>query len=216
MIDPERLEIKWHVPNDEETSCAISLFKNAVESKLERIKSLIQTDSSTSHQKRSSADWTDELRESLKFLVSSLLASIPLYQRCPHPQAWEVNDWETKKVPQMPPSADGMDLDPVDADEEDAGDDDDDDDANSDAITGRAHKYADGFIGRPLPTESVEVLIAMYKSIGGVLQNVARYLNKYRPDDMQAFIELSTVRIQIYITKRRLFIPGYTLREWRR
>jgi len=155
---------------------------------------LIQVDSSTSDQKRLSSDWTDELRESLKFLVSALLASIPLYQRCPPPEEWEVSDGEIRKAPQMSPSADGMDLDPLDAEEEDAGDDDEDDDVNSDAITGRAHKYADGFMSRPLNSESIEVLTAMYKSIGRVLQDVSRYLNQYRPDDMQAFMELSTVR----------------------
>jgi hypothetical protein len=164
-----------------------------VESKLDRIKELIKTDSSTGNQKKSSADWTDELRESLKYLVSALLASIPLYQRCPAPEEWEVSDWEIKKVPQAPSSTEVMDLDQVDAEEEDAGDDDEDDDSSSDAVTGRAHKYADGLVSRPLNSEQTELLMKLYKGIGGVLQSVALYLNEHRPDDMQAFIELSTV-----------------------
>lgn len=193
ITDPERLDSKWHIPNEEETNCAISLFSHAVESKLDRIKELIQADPSTSNHKKSSADWTDELRESLKYLVSALLASIPLYQRCPPPQEWEVSEREVKKAPHPPPSADVMDLDQPDVEEEDAGDDDEDDDSSSDAVTGRAHKYADGLISRPLNDEQTELLQKMYKGIGGVLQSVALYLNQHRPDDMQAFIELSAV-----------------------
>ena len=31
ITDPENLDIKWHVPTDEETQCAIELFEFATE-----------------------------------------------------------------------------------------------------------------------------------------------------------------------------------------
>jgi hypothetical protein len=169
-------------------------------SKSDRIKDLMQAGASTSNPKKSSADWTDELRESLRYLVSALLASIPLYQRCPPPHEWkESGGPEENKPRELPAINDVMDLDQADAEEEDAGDDEEDDDSSTDAVSGRAHKYADGFVSRPLNTEQTELLVKLYKGIGGVLQKVALYLKEHRPDDMQAFIELSTVYLNLVL-----------------
>jgi hypothetical protein len=142
----------------------------------------------TNEQKKSSADWTDELRESLKYLVSSVLSSIPLYQRCPRPEEWDV---KREEVPQAPSPVDSIDQ--PDIEEDEAGEDDDDDDPDADAATGRSHKYVDGLINRPLSPEQTELLMSIYKNIGSTLFDVSQYLWQNRPNDMQAFIELSTV-----------------------
>ena len=115
----EKLDVKWHVPSEEETECAIDLFRSAAEYKLDRIKELLaNVEAPTSEQKKSLADWSDDIRESLKYLVSSMLSSIPLYQRCPRPEEWDV---KREGVPQAPSPVDSMDVDQPDIEEDEAG-----------------------------------------------------------------------------------------------
>ena len=191
----EKLDVKWHVPSEEETECAIDLFRSAAEYKLDRIKELLaNVEAPTSEQKKSLADWSDDIRESLKYLVSSMLSSIPLYQRCPRPEEWDV---KREGVPQAPSPVDSMDVDQPDIEEDEAGEDDDDDDPDADAATGRSHKYVDGLINRPLTPEQTELLMNIYKEIGITLLDVAQYLWSRRPNDLQSFIELSTVYLPV-------------------
>ena len=75
--------------------------------------------------------------------------------------------------------------------EDDAADEDDDDD---DAGMGRSQKYVDGLINRPLLPEQTELLKYIYKRIGKTLLDIAKCLWEKRQDDMQAFIEVSTVQ----------------------
>jgi hypothetical protein len=191
----EKLDVKWHVPSEEETECAIDLFKSAAEYKLGRIKELLaNVEAPTSEQKRSLADWSDDIRECLKYLVSSMLSSIPLYQRCPRPEEWDV---KREGVPQAHSPVDSMDVDQPDIEEDEAGEDDDDDDPDADAATGRSHKYVDGLINRPLTPEQTELLMNIYKEIGITLLDVAQYLWSRRPNALQSFIELSTVYLPV-------------------
>ena len=83
-----------------------------------------------------------------------------------------------------------MDVDSPDIEDDAAEEDDDDDDAG----TGRSQKYVDGLINRPLTPEQTELLKSIYKRIGMTLLDVTKYLWEKRQDDMQAFIEVSTVR----------------------
>jgi hypothetical protein len=208
----EKLHVKWHVPSDEETECAIDLFKSAAEYKLGRIKELLtKIEAPTTEQKKASADWADDLRESLKYLVSSMLSSIPLYQRCPRPEEWDVKREEVA-VLQAPSPVDPMEVDQPDIEEDEAGEDDDDDDPDADAATGRSHKYVDGLINRPLTTEQTELLKYIYKNIGTALFDVAQYLWSHRPNDMQSFIELSTVYLPVYLANGRQYIVGCILK----
>lgn len=98
-------------------------------------------------------------------------------------------------TPEEFPQAVGTSSEPSTVDspdiEDDAADDDDDDD---DAGMGRSQKYVDGLINRPLNAEQTELLKSIYKRIGMTLLDIARHLWEKRQDDMQAFIEVSTVQ----------------------
>jgi Proteasome-substrate-size regulator, mid region len=190
VIDPENLDIKWHVPTDEETQCAIQLFRSATEFSLNTINTLLSMDSPNGDQKKLSADWTDEVRQALKYLVAALVASIPLYQRCPPPEEWEAT---YEEMPQAIPTVpDAMDVDFPDIEDE-AGEDDDEEDVDADAASGRSHKYVDGLINRSLTPEQTELLKHIYKKVGMTFLDLTRHLWAHRKDDMQAFIEVSTV-----------------------
>jgi hypothetical protein len=190
VIDPENLDIKWHVPTDEETQCALQLFKFAAELSLDSINLLLKNDSQNGDQKKSSADWTDEMRQSLKYLVASLVASIPLFRRCPPPEEWEVT---FEEMPQAVPTVSSpMDVDSPDIEDE-AGEDDDEEDSDTDAASGRLQKYEDGLINRPLTPEQIESLKHIYKRVGMTLLDLIRHLWTHRKDDVQSFIEASTV-----------------------
>jgi hypothetical protein len=183
------LDVKWHLPNDEETACAIELYKAATDFQLDKINDLLDVEPPNKDQKKSSGDWTDELRQSLKYIVTALVAVIPLYQRCPPPEEWEVTPEELPKAAGMCSESMGMNSPDI---EDDAPEEDDDDD--DDAGTGQSQKYADGLINRPLAPEQTELLKSIYKRIGITLLDVAKHLWEKRQDDMQAFIEVSTVR----------------------
>ncbi|HMD14654.1 MAG TPA: hypothetical protein VKI62_08520, partial [Bacteroidota bacterium] len=187
ITDPEKLDIKWHVPDEEETQCAIELYRTAVEFQLNIIDELLVLDPTSTEQKKPSVDWTDELRQALKYIVNALVASIPLYQRCPRPEEWEVIQEGTPTTAGASP--DLIDIDSPDIEEDAAEDDEDDDDAG----TGRSQKYVDGFINRPLNPEQTELLKSLYKRTGVTLLDASKYLWAKRKDDMQAFIEVSTV-----------------------
>jgi hypothetical protein len=194
LTDYENLDVKWHIPSDEETECAIELFKTAANSKLQRIRELIASPEDGQVVKVS-GDWTDELRESLKYLVSAMLAAIPLYQRCSPPEEWEVKPSDVPDIPaplEMIESEDElMDVDQPDVEDDEGNDDDDEDFSDADAAAGRSQKYADGFINRPLKREEHEILSSIYIDIGCMLSSLHKYLWANRQDDMQAFIELS-------------------------
>jgi len=207
-MDPEKLDIRWHLPNDEETACAIELYKAATDFQLGKINDLLNVEPPSKDQKKSSGDWTDELRQSLKYIVTALVAVIPLYQRCPPPEEWEA-------TPEELPEAVGTFPEPMDIDspdiEDDAAEEDDDDD---DAGTGRSQKYSDGLINRPLAPEQTRLLKSIYKRIGMTLLDLTKYLWGKRSDDMQAFIEVSTVIHLFKSAESRLFIHGYIPKEW--
>ena len=140
-MDPEKLEINWHVPTDEETQCAIELYQTALEFQLNILDDLLNIKPQSADQKKSDADWTDEFRQALKYIVTALVASIPLYQRCPPPEEWEVTHEEMPNAVGTFPDA--MDMDSPDIEDDDAaGDDEEDDDTGA----GRAQKYADGLV----------------------------------------------------------------------
>jgi hypothetical protein len=198
LTDYENLTVEWHVPSDDETACAISLFKTAADSRLQQINDLISpTSSDDEDAKKSSADWTDELRECLKYLVSAMLASIPLYQRCSPPEEWDLNPRDAPDIKPPPEmmdvEEDFSDADQPDVEEEDAVEEDEDEDfSDSDSATGRSQKYADGFINRPLSPEQAEILRIVYVDIGSMLSLLVKYLWLNRKDDMQSFVEVTT------------------------
>lgn len=202
ITDPEKLDIKWHLPNDEETQCAIELYRTAVEFQLNIIDELLNVEPAGAEQKKSSADWTDELRQALKYIVTALVASIPLYQRCPPPEEWEVTHEEMPAA--VPTFPEAMDVDSPDIEDDAAEDDEEDDDSG----TGRSQKYVDGFINRPLNPEQTDLLKSLYKRIGMALLDASRYLWGNRRDDMQAFIEVSTVHYPVNFTYVRLSTHG--------
>jgi len=207
-MDPEKLDVKWHVPTDEETQCAIELYQTAVEFQLNILDELLNVEPPVD-QKKSDADWTDEFRQALKYIVTALVASTPLYQRCPPPQEWEVTHEEMPNAVGTFPDA--VDIDSPDIEDDDAaGDDEEDDDAGA----GRAQTYADGLIDRRLTPEQTELLKSLYMKIGRTLLDASRYLWEKRRDDMSTFIEVSTVYCQVNLTYIRPFILGYILREW--
>ena len=187
LTDPENLNIKWHVPSDQETESAIQIYKQATDFQLNRIDKLLNDE-----QERNLPDWTDELRQCLKYLVNALLASATLYLRIPPPDEWEVSREEC-------PSAsanedDEMDIDSPEAIEDEPGEDDDDDDVEGDDEgAGRSQKYVDGYNSRPLTDEQAALLKSIYQRIGMVLLDLTRYLKNNRKDDYHAFIEISTV-----------------------
>src|SRR5579862_4119204 len=197
LTDYENLNVEWHVPSDDETACAISLFKTAADSRLQQINDLISpTSSDDEDAKKSSADWTDELRECLKYLVSAMLASIPLYQRCSPPEEWDLNPRDAPDIKPPPEmmdvEEDFSDADQPDVEEEDAVEEDEDEDfSDSDSATGRSQKYADGFINRPLSPEQAEILRIVYVDIGSMLSLLVKYLWLNRKDDMQSFVEVT-------------------------
>lgn len=190
VIDPENLDIKWHVPTDEEAQCAIQLFEFATEFSINTINALLSTDSLNGDNKKSSADWTDEARQALKYLVAALVSSIPLYQRCSPPEEWEATCEEMPQAVLTAPEATDVDTPDI---EEEAGDEEDEEDGDSDAASGRSQKYVDGLINRPLKPEQTEALKHIYKRIGMTLLDLARHLWANRKDDVQTFIEASTV-----------------------
>lgn len=144
-------------------------------------------------------DWTDQLREALKYLVSAMLAAIPLYQRCPPPEEWNVQPEDLPQMVSTRKEADtddeAMDVDQPDVEEEEGGEDEDEDfaDGDGDASTGRSQKYVDGFINRPLTPEQTDLLKMIYNDIGVLLHQLGVFLMNHRSDDMQAAIELSAI-----------------------
>lgn len=188
MTDPEKLEVKWHVPSDEETESAIEIYKIATEFQLGRIDELLNDE-----QKRNLPDWTDELRQCLKYIVNSLLASATLYHRLPPPDEWEVSREECPSAT-TPEETDNMDIDSPSVIEDEAGEEDDDDEADGDDEgAGRSQKYVDGYNDRPLTDEQAALLKSIYQRIGMVLLDLIRHLKNNRKDDYHAFIEISTV-----------------------
>jgi len=217
-IDPDKLDIKWHVPSDDETAVAIDLYRTAVEYHLGIIDDLLQIEPPGSDQKKSSSDWTDTLRQSLKYIVTALISSTPLYQRIPPPEEWEVSRDE---MPVLPPDTTEdltMDIDSPDIVEDDAAvEDEEEEEEDFDGNIGRSQKYADGLIDQPLGAEQSQLLQSLYKRIGKTLYEVASHLWNKRKDDMQAFIELSAVQAP-QISNRgdgRIFWLGCILRDWR-
>jgi hypothetical protein len=175
LVDADKLDVKWHVPNDEETEMAIQVFDDAAKYGLEWVQKMLD-------EEEPGPSWTDELRQSLKYLLAAMLGSVPLFQRCP-PQ----HDWVVER-PVEPELAEPMSVDSEEEEEEEEEDDDDD------AASGPANQtYIDGYINQPLNPKQVNLMQANYIAIGLALKNVAGYLWENRPDDMQAFIELSTV-----------------------
>lgn len=186
ITDAEKLDVKWHTPSDEETFFAIEIYKMATEFQLNRIDELLNNE-----QKRNMPDWTDELRQCLKYLVNALLASATLYQRLPPPEEWEVSCEECPSA--VTPEVEDLDPDSPDTMEDEAGDDEDEDDTDGDdAEAGRSQKYVDGFNNRPLTSEQAALLKSIYQRIGMVLLDLTRYLKNNRKDDYHAFIEIST------------------------
>jgi len=174
---------------------AIELYRAAVEYHLAIIHDLLQIETPSSDQKKSSSDWTDTLRQSLKYLVTTLISSTPLYQRIPPPEGWEVSRDEMPASP--PDTAEDlpMDLDSPDIIEDDAAmEDEEEEEEDFDDNIGRSQKYADGLIDQPLSAEQSQLLQSLYKRIGKTLYELASHLWKNRKDDMQAFIELSAVQ----------------------
>ena len=188
ITEPEKLNIKWHLPNEEETACALELYKAATDFQLGKIDRLLEVEPPPKEQKKSSADWTDNLRQSLKYIVTAFVAVIPLYQRCPPPEEWGVTHEELPEA--VGTHAEHVAADSPDVEDDTAEDDDDDDDAG----TGRSQKYVDGMFNRPLTPEQTEILKSIYKRIGITLLRVVRYLWAKRKDDMSSFIEVSTVQ----------------------
>jgi proteasome activator subunit 4 len=187
LTDPEKLDVKWHVPSDGETKSAIAIYKMATEFQLNRIDELLNDE-----QKRSLPDWTDELRQCLKYIVNALLASATLYHRLPPPDEWEVTREELPSA--TTEEIDDMDVDSPDVIEDECGEEDDDDETDGDDEgAGRSQKYVDGYNNRPLTSEQVALLKSIYQRIGMVLLDLSRYLKNNRKDDYHAFIEISTV-----------------------
>src|SRR5271170_2475682 len=187
LTDPEKLDVKWHVPSDEETDSAIEIYKMATEFQLNRIDELLNDE-----HKRSLPDWTDELRQCLKYIVNALLASATLYHRLPPPDEWEVTREELPSA--TTEEIDDMDVDSPDVIEDECGEEDDDDETDGDDEgAGRSQKYDDGYNNRPLTSEQVALLKSIYQRIGMVLLDLSRYLKNNRKDDYHAFIEISTV-----------------------
>ena len=185
LTDPEKLDVKWHVPSDEETESAIEIYKTATEFQLNRIDELLNDE-----QKRNLPDWTDELRQCLKYIVNALLASATLYHRLTPPDEWEVSREELPNA--ITEDTDEMDIDSPDVIED--GEEDDDDDADGDDEgAGRSQKYVDGYNNRPLTSEQAALLKSIYQRIGMVLLDLIRHLKNNRKDDYHAFIEISTV-----------------------
>lgn len=206
-IDPAKLDIKWHVPTEEETTIAIDLYKTAVEYHLAIISNLLKIEPPSSNQKKSSSDWTDTLRQSLKYLVTALISSTPLYQRIPPPEEWEVSRDE---MPVLPPDIQetAMDIDSPDTVEDDGTmEDEEEEEEDVDDNIGRSQKYSDGLIDRPLTAEQSQLLQLLYKKIGATLYELAIHLWNKRKDDMQAFIELSAVPSP---PNFRLLMAGYS------
>ena len=193
-IDPDKLDIKWHVPSDKETAIAIDLYKTAVEYHLAIIDRLIEIEPTKQDQKKSTSDWTDALRQSLKYIVTALLSSTPLYQRIPPAEEWEVQHDE---MPLLPPGHEetSMDIDSPDDVEDEAAieDEGEEEEDDIDDNMGRSQKYNDGLSNRPLTEEQSTLLQTLYKNIGKTLFELASHLWSFRKDDMAAFIELSAV-----------------------
>jgi len=211
ITDPENINIKWHVPSDEETACAIEIYKNATELQLKKIELLLTTELPNKDQKKSSADWTDHLREALKYLVAALVASVPLYRRCSSPEEWEGEQKESAKMSPIPVDVDSEVMETEDTpelDEEPWEGEDEEEAEGDDAMPERSGKYADGFINRPLTCEQTELLISIYKRIGLALNDVSIYLFLRKPDDIQAFIELSNVDSYLRFSDIRQFMLG--------
>jgi len=187
LTDPEKLDVKWHVPSDEETDSAIEIYKMATEFQLNRIDELLNDE-----HKRSLPDWTDELRQCLKYIVNALLASATLYHRLPPPDEWEVSREELPSA--TTEEIDDIDIDSPDVIEDECGEEDDDDETDGDDEgAGRSQKYVDGHNNRPLTAEQAALLKSIYQRIGMVLLDLSRYLKSNRKDDYHAFIEISTV-----------------------
>lgn len=159
----------------------------STEFQLHRIDELLNDE-----QKRSLPDWTDELRQCLKYIVNGLLASATLYHRLPPPNEWEVSHEECPSATNEDP--DDMDIDSPDVIEDEVGEEDDDDDTDGDDETaGRFQKYVDGYNNRPLTDEQATLLKSIYQRIGMMLLDLTRHLKNNRKDDYHAFIEVSTV-----------------------
>jgi hypothetical protein len=185
--------VNWHVPSDEETHVAIRLYFSATEWQKARIANLLINDNS-------SVQVSDDLRQSLKYIVSALLGAIPLYARCPLPEEWVVSSGD---IPPASPALQSPEATIESVTEEDYGTDedspdveddaaeDDDDDYDDEATTGRNHKYPDGLGERPLKPEQTNLLIRSYLSIGSGLLAVANHLWAKRHDNVQLFMELS-------------------------
>jgi len=194
LTDPGKLQIKWHVPSDEETKVAIEL----VEAEVSRtLKSLLAIWDEENWFK---PNWTDILRKHLKSLVSTMLAAAPLYHRIPPPEEWHV---EPDEFPPKSPivamrflgegGARGSFM-IEDYEDEEEEEDDDDDDGSGDAAAAVVHKYVDGYIDRPLSPDDTTRLESIYKQIGCELRHIYDMLERVRADDMQAMLELSTVQ----------------------
>ena len=185
--DPEKLDLKWHVPSDQETESAIEIYKTATEFQLGRINELLNDE-----QKRNISDWTDELRQCLKYLVNALLASATLYLRIPPPDEWEVSREECPSA--LANEDDDIDIDSPDVIEEEPGEEDEEDEVDGDDEgAGRSQKYVDGYNNHPLTPEQAALLKSIYERIGMILLDLTRYLKNNRKDDYHAFIEISTV-----------------------
>lgn len=191
LTDPEKLDVKWHIPTEDEIAYALEILQEFATIMVQRIRKLVSGNSVTN-----GSTWTDDLREPLKYLMAVMLAAIPLYQRCSPCEEWEI---KSEDVPDIDPPEtlvdedEAMEIDPADVEEDDTGDDEDEGESDdTDAPSGRGQKYADGFINNPLSHENFKKLYTIHMEIGDTLSFVAKHLRDHRKDDVQATIEIIT------------------------
>jgi len=199
------VEISWHVPSDEERSAAIALWEYLSQIKIKQLQDLIKDPSlSDSGDTKSSADWTDEVRQCMKYFYSILVSSVPLLRCCPAFEKWIVQredfPFVEHALQSMDISSDEMIVGPEldepsspEIDEDDGGDEEDEEEGDIDAALGKSKLFVDGYINQPLPPKKSQVLQSIYREIGATLMQLSGYLQRFKKDEFQCFMDLSMV-----------------------
>lgn len=182
VADPRRLNIKWHYADKREVTFAVEMFKDFVQSGLNRLSELIG-DNSPVRRDGSGKEWSDEVSRNLVLLRLIISGISPLFD----PRGGQItSDAEVDMLDVNSSSK------PLDSDDDDMVDDEDADfGATEDEDVRPTFQYPSGLQLAPGDPQ-YKLLHDLRASIGETLHNVHQFLIEKQQDDVTSFNALYT------------------------